>query len=535
MGCFLTRMNSCGSTPCIIYAMNEGYAKSKGKMVKELWEIIQNPQKAKNADPGLWENRSAVDTILSANGMALQYMPYSIQNDREHVAIAVQCDPAAAAYASRELQRDTVFMKESSDNGIGKRFQRVAKTISLNKNLSKEQRETILQKLYRSGAKLVYNASMVTKLEAQEKTWSNSKDRKKSKALRRERKKYQKQTIHSLRALNHEAMFYTRHMIGRELAAVKGENAPVHNAENVAMELAKVFRDNVNIKRLPSAENKEILQENAKKYWKENEKTLGKKGFAEKRMQIYDIEERNNLPVFVYAKDHEFSVIQAAQFEHAMALIPVINRQTNEPEEYIAPDVIYVAGENNIAEKIILQGSDYDNILKNYDINADVLNGVVVQKENTGQFCIRKAASIYQKDYGYHVSSTDKFTKAEHERFADIYNAAAAKAAPGGISAQDLKMVAAFHENAAQRGKLAGGSIPHEIRQITLRYILQEEKIPKEVLISHLQTMARFHKNQPNYAKGELRWKHDIDFLKGVPEKQPEKEKELYGVGGDGR
>lgn len=514
--------------------MNEEYAKNR-EYTKEVLEIIRNPQKAENTNPDLWKNRSAVDFILSANGKALQYMPYSVQNDRGHVAIAVQCDPTAASYASRELKKDTVFMKESSDNGIGKRFRRTAKTISLNKSLSKEQREAILRKLYQFSAKLVYNASMVTKLEAQEKTWSNSRDRKKAKALRRERKKYQKQAVRSMKAVNRVAMEQTGHIIGRELAAVKEETAPVHNAENVAMELAKVLRNDVNIKRLPNAANREILHENAKKYWRESEKALGKKGFAEKRMQIYDIEERNNLPLFVYAKDHEFSVIQAAQFEHAMALIPVINRQTNMPEEYIVPDAIYIAGKNNIAEKIIIQESDYDNILKNYDINADVRSGVVVQKENPGQFRIREASSIFQKDYGYHVSSTDKFTKADHKRFADMYNAAAAKAAPDGVSAQDLKKVAAFHENAAQRGKLAGGSIPHEIRQITLRYILQEEKIPKEVLISHLQTMARFHKNQPNYVKGELRWKHDIDFLKGVPEKQLEKEKELYGAGGNGR
>lgn len=514
--------------------MSEEYAKNK-EYTKEMLEIIRNPQKAENANPDFWKNRSAVDFILSANGKALQYMPYSVQNDREHVAIAVQCDPAAASYASGELQKDTVFMKESSDNGIGKRFRRTAKTISLNKNMSKEQREKILQKLYLVSAKLVYNASLVTKLEAQEKTWSNSRDRKKSKALRRECKKYQKQATHYMKVMNRVAMEQTGHIIGRELAAVHGEIAPMNNAENVAMELAKVLRNDVNIKRLPNAANRETLHENAKKYWRESEKALGKKGFAEKRMQIYDIEERNNLPLFVYAKDHEFSVIQAAQFEHAMALIPVINRQTNKPEEYIVPDAIYIAGKNNIAEKIIIQESDYDSILKNYDINADVRSGVVVQKENAGQFRIREASSIYQKDYGYHVSSTDKFTKAGHERFADMYNAAAAKAAPGGVSARDLKMVAAFHKNAAQRGKLAGGSIPHEIRQITLQYILQEEKIPKEVLISHLQTMARFHKNQPNYIKGELRWKHDIDFLKGVPEKQLEKEKELYGAGGNGR
>lgn len=514
--------------------MNETYAKNR-KYTKEVLEIIRDPQKAENVNPDFWKNRSAVDFILSANGMALQYMPYTIQNDREHVAIAVQCDPAAASYASRELQKDTAFMKESSDNGIGKRFRRAAKTISLDKNLSKKERSEALCELYRYSAKLIYNASMATKLEAQEKAWINSNDRKKNKAIRKERKKYQKYAVHAMKDLNQLAMHRTNHIIARELAAVDGESAPVNNAENVAMELAKVLRNDVNIKRLPNAGNREILHENAKKYWKESEKALGKKGFAEKRMQIYDIEERNNLPLFVYAKDHEFSVIQAAQFEHAMALIPVINRQTNTPEEYIVPDAIYIAGKNNIAEKIIIQESDYNDILKNYDINADVRSGVVVQQENTGKFRIREAMSIYQKDYGYHVSNTDKFTKTDHERFADMYNAAAAKAAPGGVSAQNLKMVAAFHENAAQRGRLVGGSIPHEIRQITLQYILQEEKIPKEVLISHLQTMARFHKNQPNYSKAELRWKHDIDFLKGVPEKQIEKEKELYGAGGNGR
>ena len=47
----------------------------------------------------------------------------------------------------------------------------------------------------------------------------------KAKALRRERKKYQKQAIRSMKAVNRVAMEQTGHIIGRELAAVR--QAPV--------------------------------------------------------------------------------------------------------------------------------------------------------------------------------------------------------------------------------------------------------------------------------------------------------------------
>lgn len=105
--------------------MNKKLTKREKKLIelteenpRNKQEILQNMQASikifEYIDKELFKDITFVEQVISINGLALQYMPERIKNNKELVLKAINTSAGfALKYASKELQADRDVVKES--------------------------------------------------------------------------------------------------------------------------------------------------------------------------------------------------------------------------------------------------------------------------------------------------------------------------------------------------------------------------------------------------------------------------------------